>query len=119
MATDQPERAELYSRFVERYGRARWNETGISRPISEQDVAKLQQRLGVVFPQSLRLFLTSHGDVAVPELSRTWLFADDRTCPVPIEEFFGYDTMPLANQTAWLAPVKVQSELDIGAGSVR
>jgi len=105
MTTDQTERVELYSRFVQRYGQARWNETTISRPIPEHKVAVLQQRLGLVFPESLRLFLRNHGDVAVPELSRTWLFADDRTCLVPIEEFFGYDSMPLANQKAWLAPI--------------
>jgi hypothetical protein len=102
---DNDERTELYERFVGRFGCPRWGERDVSRPMSADSIALLERELSVCFPVSLSQFLGRHGDVSLAELSRTWLFSKDRACPVPMDEVFGPKTMPLANGTAWLAPI--------------
>ena len=95
----------IYKQFVNCFGSSCFGENQISNPISDTQMDQLETELMVCFPESLALFLQHHGPVRLDKLSQACLFTEETDIPIPINEFWGQDTMKLANGTPWLAPI--------------
>ncbi len=100
------DRIELYRQFISRFARPRWPDSNLPEPIPDSLISQLEIDFSVTFPTSLRLFLSCYGGAYVAELRDTWLHAGHQlSCPVPMDEFFDFETMHLENGTSWLAPI--------------